>query len=1321
MKFSKLVATGILSVILTLSCQDSGGDSDQQDNQAPTFVGNQFTRNIGQDSASIPVTLNESGVVKYILKKKTDAAPSLEEVQAQGKEIIVAEANTPTFIQLEKLEAGTEYIVYLLAIDTQGNVQDRLLTSEFKTSDQPDLVAPSFLGQPNIVNLTNSSAKIEVALNEDGTIYYILRKLSDPGSSVDIDDLKNSKNSIEFLIGANAAKPIIQLNGLEDNTEYTLHLLAKDSQGNFQKGILRKSFITNEAPDTEAPVFLGTPVTADVQDTKAEIVVILDEPSTVRYVVQKSGEAAPSLNRVLASSNKVEFEVNNAIIKLDGLERSTSYDIYLVAVDVLGNSQDQLSLVTVTTKETPDTTAPVFTDVPRVIKVDDTQAEISVSLNEKGAVKYLIQKEGLPAPSRDDVLSSTVMINFEADTALIKIESLEELTSYDVYLLATDIAGNTQSRVTKLSLTTRETPDTDAPLFVGSPLPKNITDVQAEIAFSLNEKGSVKYIVQESGAAAPSLEDVLASNVMIAYEDGDATIRLEELEQTTSYDIYLLATDSLGNHQEQLTKVTITTKETPDTEAPTFVGTPSLTSISDTSAVISFSLNETGSLKYLVQKSGQAAPNLDDVLSSSVTISFEGGNAAIELANLEGLTSYDIYLLAMDSEGNQQDQLTKITITTEETPDTEAPKFDGNPEVNDITDTKATVEFSLNEKGSVKYIAVKRGQNAPSIDDVIASTVQVVFESEKAMIELEGLEESTSYDVYLIATDYLGNAQNQLTKVSFATLATPDTEAPSFVGAPRIENVTDTRAEIRFSLNEKGQVKYVLREEGAGTPSLEDVAASNIMIAFTSGEAVINLSGLEESTNYSVYLLAIDESGNEQTALFKVSLKTKQTPDTRAPVFVSAPEVTEVTQSTAEITLVLNEKATVKYLVRKASESAPSVRNVLDSTVSIIFDRESAKIALNQLAADTSYTVYLIATDEADNSQTQLTSVQLKTGRAPDREAPSYVVSPRVSNITDSKADVSFRLNEAGTLLYVLRMSDETAPSYEDVKNSNVANNFGTRQTTINLRGLLEKTDYTIYMLAKDRAENYQSELVSVTFTTDAAADTTAPVFLGLPRLSSVDHRSARLTYRLNEKGIVKIILRKKNESAPSIQTVKNSNRIDNFANTGNGSISLGDLDSETDYIVYLLAADTERNYQDNLTKVEFKTDEDPVSSQTEPLFDSFSSSWGGLCYEVDVQTGGDNFRELRSVEFCKPSRTAYARNDGKCYEVASDIFGDIDHKKYANEVDQDLCGSVETESLFESINSTWGGLCYEVDSQTGGDDFRELRSIEFCKPSRTA
>ena len=79
-------------------------------------------------------------------------------------------------------------------------------------------------------------------------------------------------------------------------------------------------------------------------------------------------------------------------------------------------------------------------------------------------------------------------------------------------------------------------------------------------------------------------------------------------------------------------------------------------------------------------------------------------------------------------------------------------------------------------------------------------------------------------------------------------------------------------------------------------------------------------------------------------------------------------------------------------------------------------------------------------------------------------------------------------------------------------------------------------------------------------------------------------------------------------------------------------------------------------------------------SVETESLFESFNSSWGGLCYEVDVRTGGDDFRELRSIEFCKPSRTAFARNDGKCYEVASDIFGNIDHKEYANQVDQDKC-----------------------------------------------
>jgi len=124
-------------------------------------------------------------------------------------------------------------------------------------------------------------------------------------------------------------------------------------------------------------------------------------------------------------------------------------------------------------------------------------------------------------------------------------------------------------------------------------------------------------------------------------------------------------------------------------------------------------------------------------------------------------------------------------------------------------------------------------------------------------------------------------------------------------------------------------------------------------------------------------------------------------------------------------------------------------------------------------------------------------------------------------------------------------------------------------------------------------------------------------------------------------------------------------------------------------------------------------------AKRTKFVFESYNYIWGGSCYEVDIETNGEQFKEYAfDTTRCRTSHTVYKTHEGKCYEVDK-----YDRKAYAKEVDSTKCGSssMKKKFLFESYNYIWGGSCYEVDAKTNGKQFKEYAfDTTKCRTSHT-
>ncbi len=116
--------------------------------------------------------------------------------------------------------------------------------------------------------------------------------------------------------------------------------------------------------------------------------------------------------------------------------------------------------------------------------------------------------------------------------------------------------------------------------------------------------------------------------------------------------------------------------------------------------------------------------------------------------------------------------------------DTKAPLWTpGYPSITNVTPSSAKLNVSINEKGTVYFVALpkgspaptsaqtKAGQNAAGIAAAAGMKGSINVEaSTSGVMDLKGLVSSTEYDVYFVAEDIYSNIQAQPVKLSVKTL-----------------------------------------------------------------------------------------------------------------------------------------------------------------------------------------------------------------------------------------------------------------------------------------------------------------------------------------------------------------------------------------------------------------------------------------------------------------------------------------------------------------------------------------------------------------------
>jgi len=199
------------------------------DTAAPVLTG-ASVNHIGVDIANFNISIDKDAYLYYGVKKSTDPAPSLGEIDADTgfvcSRYIWISAGENTF-QLDGLASDISYTVYALGIDKSSDISSMTQIS-FTTVD----TIPPVLSAISVNNIHLTTAIVHLTSDEIGKVYFAVKKSTDPAP-----DSAAIKAGIGFVAAGNAkveggTPHDFNLTGLTKATEYKVYMVAEDTSNN---------------------------------------------------------------------------------------------------------------------------------------------------------------------------------------------------------------------------------------------------------------------------------------------------------------------------------------------------------------------------------------------------------------------------------------------------------------------------------------------------------------------------------------------------------------------------------------------------------------------------------------------------------------------------------------------------------------------------------------------------------------------------------------------------------------------------------------------------------------------------------------------------------------------------------------------------------------------------------------------------------------------------------------------------------------------------------------------------------------------------------
>lgn len=581
----------------------------------------------------------------------------------------------------------------------------------------------------------------------------------------------------------------------------------------------------------------------------ASVTALLQPPHAIRFqgmdaITDNSGilDAWVGIAPAGDPSRAVEFQLQPgaALRTFAGLSNYTEYNTWVRAQDRSGNASRR-DLPPVRTEDIEPPTIPAavraFYTSGTSIRVEglDLIADAGAGLAET-RVFY-----GTPPEPTDPGTASIVS---PAGAAVADVAGLRNLTSYGVWLRATDASGNAATKAWRVF-----TPDDTPPVVPASvrPIAAGANAVLFQnMRLVTDNSGSVLTLVVrlEAVGLAPTVRAVDAL-------DADGAYLVTGLRARTAYTCWAVASDAYGNTTEG-TRVTVTTASEPETPPPAGAGLR----LRDNRVMEFYGLDAVAAAKpgwtLEVLYGTSVAP-----FGSGTTVQLVPlGQAVLAVDGLTNLTSYQGWIRVADPPpaGTGSVLFGRMTVTTaDDTPPVP-------PQPTFVAAARSAMFYALDQaydnSGAAPAVRVHLSTN----DDQSNARVELV-PAGAPTLTVGGLLQLTQYIVWTTATDAAGNVGASGARLLRTLDDTPPVPPLTTFAVTGTSITLGNLASATDNSGERPALTVLLSTDPTA-------AAKNgaPFVAVPAGAEQYAFAGLANLVTYYWWLRATDASGNSALA-----------------------------------------------------------------------------------------------------------------------------------------------------------------------------------------------------------------------------------------------------------------------------------------------------------------------------------------------------------------------------------------------------------------------------------------------------------------------
>ncbi|MFA6107459.1 MAG: fibronectin type III domain-containing protein [Candidatus Latescibacterota bacterium] len=482
----------------------------------------------------------------------------------------------------------------------------------------------------------------------------------------------------------------------------------------------------------------------------------------------------------------------------------------------------------------------------------------------------------------------------------------------------------------------------------------------------------------------------------------------------------------------------------------------------------------------------------------------------VSLTGLAPGTTYHCRVSLVDLDGNGPTRTERFTVATQTARDTRAPIIEGQPVVQERTDTQVSLAWTTDEAGDsfVEYgVTPEYGHTAGSVDLV-----------RRHQLRLTGLQPGTLYYYRVASTDAAANGPTTSAGYTFTTQPTADGRPPVILAGPAVTAVTESSAEVEWQTDEPAD-SFV--DYGTDTAYGQEALSDGYDKVHR-----VRLTGLRPATQYHLQVASSDPAGNGPTVSQPLSFTTHGTSDRQGPA----------------IRGVSLRKATAGAVLLEWWTDEPADCYVEYGTTAVYGQRlENPTFArqrverLSGLDADREYHFRIGARDISGN-QTVTADYTCRTQAEPDRLPPVVVAGPEVV-VSHATATFLWRTNEPCFAAVAVGTESTLGTPAEQLFEEEEAG----EEHRVTITGLDRATRYLFALVSRDlegnetvlgsrgrRAGKVVRPLTSdgaLSFVTTTESDFEAPAIVDGPRLISRTDREAILAWTTNEIGDSRVYL----------------------------------------------------------------------------------------------------------------------------------------------------------------------------------------------------